>query len=100
MHADFAVVDDAALALVNEFNRIFYRYDMVLAGAVGFIDDGRQRRRFAGARRPGHQNQSARQLGQFGQHRRKCQLFAGQNLAGNFTEDGGDAVLLLKKLAR
>ncbi len=30
MHADFAVADDAALALVNEFNRIFYRYDMVL----------------------------------------------------------------------
>ena len=53
---DFAMVHDAALALVDEFDGVFNRDDMVFAGAVGLVDDGGERCRFTAARRSGDED--------------------------------------------
>ena len=56
--ADLAVVDQAALALVHELDRILDRDDVVLAVLVGVVDHRGQRGGLAGAGRPGDQHQA------------------------------------------
>ena len=49
--AYFALIDDAALVFVNEFDRIFDRDDMAFALAVDLVDHCGKGRRFTGAGR-------------------------------------------------
>ena len=103
MHADFAVVHQAVFAFVDKFNRVFQRDDVVFAVAVRIIHHRRERRGFAGAGRPGDDDQAAVQHGEFFQHRRqrRVQLFKilkRQHAAGNLPEHGADAVFLVEKI--
>ena len=58
---DFAMVDQAFLALVNEFDRIFDRDDVILARLVRVVDDCGQRRGLSAACRAGYQDEALMQ---------------------------------------
>ena len=67
----FTLVDHAILVHVHEFDRILNGENVIVPLAVDLVDHGRQRRRFARARRPGHQHQPARLVAQLADHRRQ-----------------------------
>src|SRR5512140_1554685 len=54
-----ALVHQAVLVRVQVLDRILDRHDVLVTLAVDLVDDGRQRRRLAGARGPGHEHQAA-----------------------------------------
>ena len=89
VQADFAMIDQAALALVHEFDRIFDRDDVILPDLVRVVDDRRQRRGFSASRRSGDEHQSLVELRELLHDRRQAQLFRRQDLRGNLTEDRG-----------
>jgi hypothetical protein len=92
------VVHDAALALVDELDRILNRDDVVLPGAVGLVDDRRERRGLAASCGSGDQHQAAGQGGELRDHRGQPQLRGSDDLAGDLPEDRGAAELLLKEV--
>src|SRR5436190_2094377 len=91
--AHFSVVDQAALRLVHELDRVLDRDDVVLAVLVGVVDDGGQRGGLAGAGRPRHQDQALVQHGRFLEERRQPEVVGGQHLGRDLAEDGAAAVL-------
>ena len=60
MLADLPLLDQATLALIDKLHRIFERENMAVSMVVEKIDHRRQRRGFAAAGRPRHQNQPGR----------------------------------------
>ena len=70
--ADLALVDDAALVVVEELDRILDRDDVVGAGAVDLVDDRRERRGLTRAGRAGDEHEAARLGGQLVQARRQA----------------------------
>ena len=58
-----------------------------------------ERRRLARARRPGHQDQAARLLGELGHDRRQAQLLEGLDLEGNRAEGAGHVAALHEDVA-
>ena len=83
----FALVDQAVLVHVHEFDRILDGEDVFVALGVDLVDHGRQRGGFAGAGRPGHQHQAARLVAQLADHRGQSQLVERLDLKRNQTED-------------
>ena len=61
---DLALVDDAALVLVDELDRVLDREDVLGARAVHLVDQRRERRRLARAGWAGDQDEAARLLGE------------------------------------
>src|SRR5690606_17890053 len=59
VHADLALADQAHLALMHELDRILDRDDVALEAGVDRVDDRGERRRFAGARLAGDENEPA-----------------------------------------
>ena len=59
-----ALVDEAALVLVDVLDRILDREDVLAALGVDLVDHRRQRRRLAAAGRAGDEHQAARPVGQ------------------------------------
>ena len=103
MQADFPVIDQASLAFMHKFNRVFDGDDMVASVFVRVIDDGRKRRGFAGAGRPGDDHEA------FMQHRKFLEnsgqgsanfvkVLERKHLAGNLPEDGCDSIFLREKV--
>src|SRR6218665_535784 len=92
--AYFALVDQAFLGLVHEFDRVFHRQDMAVLGFVQEIDHGRQRGRLARAGGAGHQHQPARLERQVGEDPRGVELLERQDFARNRAEHGGHAAVL------
>ncbi len=72
--ADLALVDDAALVIVQELDRILDRDDVIRAAAVDLVDDRRERRRLTGAGRPGDEDETAGILGQLVKARGQAEL--------------------------
>ena len=64
--ADLALIDDAALVLVNELDRILDRDHVPLHLLVDLVEHRRERRRLAGAGGAGDEDQPARLVGQIG----------------------------------
>ena len=58
--ADLALVDQARLVVVEELDRVLDGHDVVAPGAVGQVDERRERRRLAGAGRAGDEHHAAR----------------------------------------
>ncbi|MNE59932.1 hypothetical protein D3C80_1550530 [compost metagenome] len=58
MAANFALIDQAALAAVDNFDRVFQRDDMHRPFAVELIEQRRQGAGLAAAGWPAHQNQA------------------------------------------
>jgi hypothetical protein len=63
VRADFALVDQALLALVHEFDRVLDGQDVAVLVFVDVVDHRRQRGRLARAGRAGDQHDAARLLG-------------------------------------
>ena len=59
VHLDFALVDEAFLVAVQEFDGVFDGDDVIGPRGVDAVDHGRERRGFARPGGPGHQNQAA-----------------------------------------
>ena len=94
--ADFALVDQAFLGLVHEFDGVFHRQDMAVLGLVEVVDHGRQRGGLARAGGAGHQHQAARLQGQLAKDLGGVELLQRQDLAGNGTEHGRRAAVLVE----
>ena len=95
----FALRDDAALVVMHELDRLLDRDDVPGEILVDVIDQRRQRRRFSGASRPGHEHKSAAQLAKFFHHRRNPELLERGDLCRDQTKDGAVAVRLFQKIA-
>src|ERR1041385_3529371 len=99
MAVHFALVDHAALVLVDELDRILDRNDVVAAGAIHIVDHRRERRRFAGAGGAGDEDQPLLELAQSENRRRELELFGGGYLGGYPAEDGAHALPVEKDVA-
>ena len=91
-----ALIDETALMLVHELDRVLDREDVVVPLLVDLVDHRRQRGGLTGSRRPGHQHETARPLGQRGQHLRQVQLLEAADLLGNQPVDGADRAALVE----
>ena len=58
----FALMDGGLLVVVHEFHRVFYSEDVVGLFFVDFVQDCRERRGLAGARRTGHQHDAVAEV--------------------------------------
>ena len=76
------------------FHRVFNRDDMAVALLINDIEHARQRRGFAGAGRPRHQNQPARLEQQVTGLRRQANLLQRQHLRRNLAQHNADMPLL------
>ena len=78
-----ALVDQAALVLVEVLDRVLDGEDVPVLLGVDLVDHRRQRGRLAAAGRPGDQHQAARAVGELGDHRRQLQLLEAADALGN-----------------
>ena len=92
------VVDDAALTLMNKFDGIFNRNNMILAAAIGDINDCGKGCGLAASGGARDQNKSSGQQRQFGYNGRESQLLGCLNFAGDLAENSGYAIFLHKKI--
>jgi hypothetical protein len=92
--ADLALVDDRALVLVQELDRVLDREDVVLMLAVDHVDHRRQRRALARAGRAGDEDESARFLGQLPQHLRHAERVERRDVLRDEAEGGADRAAL------
>ena len=93
--ADLALVDQAALVLVQELDRVLDGHDVVLAGPVGQVDQRRERRRLAGAGGAGHEHEATRQAGEVRDRRRDAEGLQRLDLEGDDAERRTQRVALL-----
>lgn len=96
MRPDLALVDQAFLRLMDEFDRILDRQDMGVLVFIDMIDHRRQRRGFAGTGRPCNQHDAARVFGNVLEDLRTVEIFQRQDLGGNGPEDRTGAALLVE----
>ena len=94
MGADFALVDQAFLRLMYEFDRVFNGQNVAEVVFVDVIDHRRKRGGLAGTGRAGHQHDAARRARDLGKNLRAVQLLQRQHLVRNGTEYGGGAAML------
>ena len=98
MDADLAVVNQRLLAFVDELDGVFDRDDVILPVQVSVVDQRGERGRFAGTGRPGDEDQPFLEQRKTLQHRRQTEVVAGEHLARDEPEHGGDAVLLVEEV--
>ena len=91
-----ALVDQAALRLVHELDRILDREDVVRPVVVAVVDLAGVRGRLAGAGGPGHEHQAARQHAQVLEHLRRVQVLERQHDGRDGAEPGAGAALLVE----
>ena len=82
MHPDLPLSDEASLALVHEFNRIFDSDYVIIPGPVDEVDQAPKRSRFTGAGRPGYQHQSFGEITEILHLGRNAKLSAVTTVAG------------------
>ena len=90
----FALVDQAALVLVHELDRVLDRDDVVAARAIDVIDHRAQRRRLARPGRPGDEHQPLVQVAQVEHRRREAELLGRQDLRRDDAEDGAGSLAI------
>src|SRR5687767_130757 len=98
IRCNFTLIDNAILMVMEEFDRIFYRKDVIVPIDVDLIDHGCKRRRFSGAGRPGHKYQAARLLAHILYYRRQAERFEGLDLIWDSTEHRPNGTLLIEKV--
>src|SRR5690606_38917150 len=80
--ADLALVHDGELVRVQKLDRIFDRDDVVALLAVDLVDERRERRRLARARRPGDEHEAPWLVRERLDHRGEGQLVEAPDLEG------------------
>ena len=81
-----ALIDDRQLVGVEDLDRILDRHDVRPARAVDAIEHRRERRRLAGARRAGDEDEPALLFGERLDARRQAQLGEGKNGGGDHAQ--------------
>ena len=94
--ADLALVDDAALVIVEELDRILDRDDVIGAAAVDLVDDRREGRRLTGAGRPGDEHETAGILGQLVEALGQAELLERLDHRRDRAERGREAAALIE----
>ena len=95
---DLALVDDAALVVVEELDRILDRDDVVGARPVDLVDDRRERRRLARAGRAGDEHEAARLRRQLVQARGQAELLERADVGGDRPERRRQALALVVRV--
>ncbi|MNT05718.1 hypothetical protein D3C72_1403490 [compost metagenome] len=93
VRAQFALVDQAFLGVVDEFDRVFHREDVTHVLVVAVIDHGRQRGRLARAGRAGHEHEAAWLHAEVREHGRCMEVIERQDFRRNGPEHRGGAAL-------
>ncbi|MCY1283597.1 hypothetical protein D9M70_324800 [compost metagenome] len=93
-----ALVDQALLRFVDEFDRVLDGEDVVVLGVVQVVEHRRQGGRLARAGRPGDQHQAARHVGDLAEHLAHAELFHGQHFRGNGPEHRAGAAVLVERV--
>jgi hypothetical protein len=94
-----ALVHQAALVLVHELDRILDREDVLTALAVDLVEHRRQRRGLAAAGRPGDEHETARPVGERGEHCWQVELLEAADLLRNQPVDRRDRPALVEHVA-
>src|SRR3546814_11039543 len=94
----FALVDQALLRGVHEFDRILDREDVAVLGLVDVVDHRRQRGRLARAGRAGHQDQALRLVDQVLEDLRAAQVLEGEHPGRNGAEYRAGAAVLFDRV--
>jgi hypothetical protein len=94
----FALVDQALLRGVHEFDRILDGEDVAVFVLVDVVDHRRQRGRLARTGRAGHQDQALRLLDHLAEQRRAGQVLEGEHLGRNGTEHRTGATVLVERV--
>jgi hypothetical protein len=92
--ADLALVDDAALVLVEELDRVLDREDVLLALLVDDVHHRGERGRLARAGRAGDEHEPARLARELLQHLGQAQLLELRDAVGDQPEGRGDRTAL------
>ena len=92
----FALVDETALGLVHELDRILDGDDVIGAVVVAVIDHAGEGGGLARAGRPGHQHQSPRQHAQVAEDLRGVQLIERENRRRDVAEHCARAAVLVE----
>ena len=90
VRSQLALVDQAVPVPVEELDRVLDRDDVVVPAGVDLVDQRRQRRRLARARRPGEQHQPARLARELVHDRRQAQLVDRGDLGRDQAERGAE----------
>ena len=70
---DLTLIDDTILVIVEKFDRVLDRQNMIVAVDVDLVDHRRKRRRFTGTGRAGHEDQAAGLFAHVRNHRRQAE---------------------------
>src|ERR1043166_10160818 len=84
---------------MHELDRFLDRDDVPRETVVDVIDQRRQRRRFTGTSRTGHENQSAAEMRELFCHERNSKLLERSDLRWNQTKDRAIATRLFQIIA-
>ena len=91
-----ALIDQTALVLVHEFDRVLDRENVIVALLVDLVEHRRERRRLTGSRRPGDEHESTRPLCERGENRRQAQFLEAADLLGDQSIDCADRAALVE----
>ena len=89
--ADLALVDDAALVVVEELDRVLDREDVLRARAVDAVDQRRERRRLARPGRARDEHEAARHVAELVEARRQSELLERPDPRRDHSEGRPDA---------
>ena len=91
---DLALVDQAFLGFVHEFDRVLHREDVAVLVFIDVVDHRRQRGRLARAGRPCHKHDTARLVGNVAEALGRVEFLKRQDLRGNRPHHGASAAVL------
>ena len=89
--ADLTLVHQASRVLVHVLDRVLDGHDVGGPRAVGQVEDAGQRRRLAGAGRPGDEHEAARQVGERRDRGRQAELLDAPDVARDQPHRRADA---------
>src|SRR5215207_377305 len=95
---DLALIDDAILVIVKEFDRILDRKYVVVAFDIDLVDHRSQRRRFTRTGWAGHKDQATGFFTKVGNDRRKTEGVEGFDLVRDRSKHRTDRTFLVKEV--
>src|SRR3982074_2235053 len=98
MGADFTLVDQTLLCVVDKFDRIFDSQYVAVLGLVDVIHHSSERRGLARASRAGHEHQSPGLVGDLLENLWRLEVFERQYRCRNDPKNGAGAALLYKRV--
>ena len=91
---DFTLVDHAALVLVQEFDRVFHRQNVVVTFLVDLVDHSGQGRRLTRTRSTRHQHEAGGAGRELGHNLREAEILKGLDFERDDTERKSHATTL------